>query len=164
TVFLDTNGNGQLDPGESSVVTDSTGHYSFTGLTPGTYTVAIVPPANFSRTLPASSATYSVTITTDGQAIAGDEFGVVLLLPDLATSSVSFNPSTSGPGDPVIFAWTATNRGEGPAAGSWQDAVYLSSTPTLGPDAILIGTAAHTGGLAANASYSGSLTVHLPVL
>ncbi len=42
TVFLDTNGNGLLDPGEPTTITDANGDYSFTNLPPGTANVAAV--------------------------------------------------------------------------------------------------------------------------
>lgn len=43
TIFLDTNNNGQLDVGEKSTLTSSSGDYAFTGLTtPSTYSVAEV--------------------------------------------------------------------------------------------------------------------------
>ncbi|WP_435005355.1 DUF4214 domain-containing protein [Tundrisphaera lichenicola] len=41
TVFLDTNGNGVLDLGEPSALTGAAGAYSFTGITPGTYTLSL---------------------------------------------------------------------------------------------------------------------------
>ena len=42
TVFLDTNGSGQLEPGDLTTITGSSGAYSFSGLTPGTtYTVGL---------------------------------------------------------------------------------------------------------------------------
>ena len=41
TVFLDTNGNGVLDTGEPSALTGADGDYSFTGITPGTYTLSL---------------------------------------------------------------------------------------------------------------------------
>jgi hypothetical protein len=45
TVYLDTNGNGALDRGEPTAVTDGGGNFSFTGLFPGTYRVRqVVPP------------------------------------------------------------------------------------------------------------------------
>ena len=44
TVFLDTNQNRQLDPGETATTADDEGRYEFSGLTPGEYTVSQVMP------------------------------------------------------------------------------------------------------------------------
>ena len=163
TVYLASNNSGTLDPGESYVLTDANGDYDFTGLAPGTYTVAIVPETGYHQTAPA--ATYTVTITTDGTAITGENFGEQLPLPDLTTSAVSFTPTGSANiGLPLTVNWTVTNQGNGIAAGSWTDAVYLSPTPALGAGAVLLATAPHNGGLAAGQAYSGSTTTALPPL
>jgi RHS repeat-associated protein len=159
TIFLDANKNGRLDPGEESVITDASGHYAFNDLPPGTYTVAAVPQSGYTQTTPSS---YTVTITADGQAVTGKDFGEVRLLPDLAASGVAFSPASAGPGQPVTVTWQVANSGRGAAAGSWVDAIYLSPTPTLGPDARLFTTVPHGGGLAAGQSYSGSTTLALP--
>jgi hypothetical protein len=47
TVFLDTNNNGKLDAGEKSMVTNSTGAFSFTNLAAGTYHVRRVFPSGY---------------------------------------------------------------------------------------------------------------------
>jgi subtilase family serine protease/protocatechuate 3,4-dioxygenase beta subunit len=60
TIYLDTNTNGQLDDGETSVITDANGNYSFTNLRPGTYTIAEVMQAGWRQTYPA------VDVTTTG--------------------------------------------------------------------------------------------------
>jgi hypothetical protein len=52
TVYLDTNGNGNLDPGELSTTTNAYGYYSFASLPPGTYHVHEVVPAGWSETYP----------------------------------------------------------------------------------------------------------------
>lgn len=52
TIFLDPNQNGKLDSGEISTETDSNGDYSFTDLTPGTYTVAEVLQEGWKQTYP----------------------------------------------------------------------------------------------------------------
>ena len=163
TVYLTTNDSGTLDPGESYVLTDATGHYDLTGLTPGSYTVSIVPETGYHQTAPA--ATYTVTITTDGTAITGENFGEQLPLPDLTTSTVSFTPTGSADvGRPLTVTWTVTNQGNGVGAGSWTDAVYLSPTPALSAAAVLLATAPHNGGLVAGQAYSGSATAALPPL
>ena len=51
TVYLDANGNGQLDPGEASTTTDASGDFQFV-VAPGSYSVRVVPPAGSSRRRP----------------------------------------------------------------------------------------------------------------
>ena len=53
TIYLDLNSNGMRDAGEPSIVTDENGNYWFTGLPPGTYTVAEVPQSGWEQTFPA---------------------------------------------------------------------------------------------------------------
>jgi RHS repeat-associated protein len=79
---------------------------------------------------------------------------------DLATSAVS-GPSTATVGQPAKVGWTVTAKGRS-VSGSWTDAVYLSPTGTVGPDSVLVGTTIHSGGLAANSSYNGSLSASIP--
>ena len=43
TVFLDLKGDGILAPGDPTAVTNYDGYYTFAGLAPGTYTVAVAP-------------------------------------------------------------------------------------------------------------------------
>ncbi|WP_197455632.1 beta-propeller fold lactonase family protein [Stieleria neptunia] len=45
-VYLDTNRNGRFDSGEPETLTDADGAYSFTGLTPGDYTVRVDQPVS----------------------------------------------------------------------------------------------------------------------
>jgi hypothetical protein len=59
-VYLDKNNNGHFDTGEKSLLTDASGNYSFTSLTPGTYYVREVTPAGYRRTT--SSSKYTVTL------------------------------------------------------------------------------------------------------
>ena len=160
TVYADTNGNGRLDPGEPVALTDASGHYALTGLTPGTYTVRVVPQAGYVQTTPAVAAT--VSITTDGTTAGVTNFGEYLPHPDLAAAAVAFTPAAAAPGDAVTVTWTVTNHGTAAAAGSWQDAVYLSPTPTLGPTARLVATAQHLGGLAVGGSYTGTAAFPVP--
>ncbi|MHC4928002.1 MAG: SdrD B-like domain-containing protein, partial [Planctomycetota bacterium] len=53
TIYLDLNENCQLDPNESSSVTDADGAYHFTGLDAGTYVVAEIADANCPQIYPA---------------------------------------------------------------------------------------------------------------
>jgi hypothetical protein len=73
TVYIDQNQNGKLDAGEPSTTTDQDGNYAFTGVVPGTYTVAEVPQPGWIQTAPATH-TYSVTVTS-GQVANGIDFG-----------------------------------------------------------------------------------------
>ena len=58
TVFIDKNDNGKLDTGETSVVTNSSGNYSFTKVAAGAYRVAVVVPSGY-RVTTGSSAYYN---------------------------------------------------------------------------------------------------------
>lgn len=64
-VYLDTNNNGHIDPGEPWMSTDANGSFSFTELLPGTYTVRVDPlHGGWKADSPSSG---SVTITSDGR-------------------------------------------------------------------------------------------------
>ncbi|GBF78819.1 S8 family serine peptidase [Aphanothece sacrum] len=52
TVYLDSNGNNQLDNGETSTQTDANGNYQFTNLRPGTYNVAQIVQEGWKQTYP----------------------------------------------------------------------------------------------------------------
>ena len=91
-VYNDLNGNGSLDSGEpglagwtvdledvsnhvlATAVTDSLGDYTFTGVAPGTYTVAEELQGGYTQTVPPSPGTYSVTVAA-GQTISDLNFG-----------------------------------------------------------------------------------------
>jgi hypothetical protein len=47
SVFLDLNGNGNIDPNEPLTTTDSSGKFNFTSLNPGMYTICEVTPPGF---------------------------------------------------------------------------------------------------------------------
>src|SRR5207245_8826487 len=55
-VYLDANGNGQLDAGETSLVSDANGNYKVLNVTPGSYTVRQVVPAGWLATATAAGA------------------------------------------------------------------------------------------------------------
>ncbi|NJO44636.1 MAG: S8 family serine peptidase [Oscillatoriales cyanobacterium RM2_1_1] len=64
TIYIDQNTNGQLDPGETSTVTDGDGNYSFT-LSEGTYTIAEVLETGWEQTAPAEG-TYTIELEAGG--------------------------------------------------------------------------------------------------
>ncbi|MCA9212653.1 MAG: proprotein convertase P-domain-containing protein, partial [Planctomycetales bacterium] len=82
TIYLDLNGNGQLDPNEPSTVTmeddpntpqNEQGMYWLDGIPPGTYIVTEVVPFGFDQIFPADGQPHTVTI--DGQTVEGVNFG-----------------------------------------------------------------------------------------
>ena len=75
TVYEDPNYNHKPDPGEQSVVTDASGHYTFTNLPANPQIIRIVLPSGAQQTLPANGAGIYVgkNIT---QSISGANFGV----------------------------------------------------------------------------------------
>jgi protocatechuate 3,4-dioxygenase beta subunit len=87
TIFLDTNTNGQLDPGETSVQTDTNGSYRFIDLRPGTYTVAEVPQSDWQPTFPGSTTSPSAHTTTlaPGQIVENLDFGSQQVVPSSAS-------------------------------------------------------------------------------
>src|SRR5205823_2071940 len=115
--FLDGNGNGRRDVGEPLVLTDASGRYALTGLTPGTYTVAVAPQPNYTRTLPASPAAYTVTIAADGTTVGGKDSGETIAFPDLAVQNVTVTPAAAGPGQSVTITWSVANQGNVAAGG-----------------------------------------------
>ena len=72
-VFVDTNGDGDLDPGEPNTRTNTSGMYSFTNLAPGTYRVREVLRDGWRQTAPATGV-YVVTVAS-GQSVTGMNFG-----------------------------------------------------------------------------------------
>ena len=77
-IYLDLNGNGSLDEGEPTAVTDAAGNYAFTGLASGTYIVAEVPKPGWRRTCPAEA--YTVELGP-GEEATGLDFGNAPVIP-----------------------------------------------------------------------------------
>jgi len=82
---------------------------------------------------------------------------------DLQLSQVTA-PTTAMPGQQLTVNWQVSNSGSTAANGSWQDSVYLSTTPAITSSSVLLGSVTHTGGLAASGSYITSLTAAVPAL
>jgi hypothetical protein len=72
--FLDFNNNGQFDPGDIRVATNSSGVYQFNSLPAGTYHISQVPPTGWTRTTPLSPRSYTITVIA-GQQVTGKNFG-----------------------------------------------------------------------------------------
>src|SRR5439155_10390536 len=83
--------------------------------------------------------------------------------PDLVVTRVQA-PAQNFSGLPMQVSWTVANNGTGPTVtGAWLDAVYMSTSSTLDGYAVLLGTFAHQGALAAGGSYTNTQTVKPPV-
>ncbi len=82
---------------------------------------------------------------------------------DLQVSNVSAQ-ATATAGQPITVTWQVTDQGPSNAPGNWQDSVYLSPTATITARSILLGAVPHMGGLAASASYNGTLAAAVPAL
>jgi len=82
---------------------------------------------------------------------------------DLAATSVTA-PTTATAGQAITVSWQATDQSSQAATGNWQDSVYVSAAPAITSSSILLGSAQHSGGLGAKASYDGSLTAALPAV
>ena len=164
TVYLDIGNLGHFVPGDPSTLTDASGNYSFSNLTPGTYTVAEVIPPGDTQTAPASPGTQTVTVNA-GQTTAGPSFGDQTLSADLTVQSINV-PTVIAPGQAATsISYTVVNQGGGAALGDLQDAVYLSTGTTIDASSTLLAVEAHAGGLAAGASYTASLgDVTIPAL
>ncbi|MEG4102503.1 SdrD B-like domain-containing protein, partial [Microcoleus sp. Pol17_C1] len=65
TIFLDQNNNGRLDNGELQTPTNSLGGYSFSNLSPATYTVQEIVPPGFTRVTPVQPVTVVANQTTN---------------------------------------------------------------------------------------------------
>ena len=62
-----------------------------------------------------------------------------LALPDLTVGTVTPSVTSAHFGDTITVGWTVANDGNAGATGPWTDAVYLSTTATLGSGAIFLG-------------------------
>ncbi len=91
TVYLDANGNGQLDAGETSTTTDSNGNYTFTGLAAGSYKVREVIPLSF-RQSTANPAT--ITLASNGKA-SKVNFGLTATTDGISNFTVLVNGTTT---------------------------------------------------------------------
>jgi subtilase family serine protease len=72
-------------------------------------------------------------------------------------------PNTLSTTLPAVLSWTVVNRGAGTNVDAWFDHVYLSRDQNIGSDDVLLFSQQRTGSLAANASYSATRSVNLPL-
>lgn len=97
-VFLDTDGDRQLDFGERIANTDANGNYSFTGLTPGTYNVVEALQHGWKQTSPVGPDAFE----------SNESFGSAK---QLASGSQWYALSSHASDDKDYYRWTAPSSG-----------------------------------------------------
>jgi RHS repeat-associated protein len=83
---------------------------------------------------------------------------------NLQVTSVTASPSPVQTGQDVTVNYTVQNSGNATTATSWVDSVFLSAGGAIDSSAILLGRVKHNGAVAANGSYTGSLTAAIPAI
>ena len=118
TIYLDADGNGQLDTGETSTTTAADGSYSFNGLAAGTYNVAEVQQPGWQQTSPVGTvpAIERVSVADDGT--QGNGTSMLLC-------------SISADGRYVAFSSAASNLVPGDTNGVDDIFVYDRQTDTI---------------------------------
>ena len=105
TIFLDEDGDGELDAGEQSTTTDAAGAYAFRFLMPATYTVAELLQPRWEQTHPAGGV--HVVGLGPGQQATSTDFGNVKS-PEI--HGVKFSDvdgdGIQDPGEPGLEGWT----------------------------------------------------------
>jgi hypothetical protein len=107
TAYLDTNGNGRLDGGEPSTLTDGDGRYSFHDLPPNTkQTVRVQLQEYYLKTSPQPTFSYTVAVGSEPFKIYdNNDFGVQPF--PTISGTVSVEPQTNG----VLGPFTSPQQG-----------------------------------------------------
>ncbi len=71
SVFADVDADGQLDPGEISTMTNASGSFTLTGLSGGTYQIAVATRGGYVATTATSQSVVAIT----GSVVSGTDFG-----------------------------------------------------------------------------------------
>ena len=99
TVFLDQNNDGVLNETERSVVTPLDGSYTFSGISPSTISVGVLPKAGWRATAPASRS-WTVTLRS-GQDLTGFHFGQHEVSDSILSGTVYADRNGNGLRDPA---------------------------------------------------------------
>ena len=144
-----TTGYGTLTPADNTLLTSHS--VTVTGLSPLTAYHFRVHSADACHEAISADGTFTTTAP---------------LLPNLVVTALTV-PTPVKPHDTVAVNWTVQNSGVGDTSTAWNDAVYLSSTPTLNvgaPGTTLLGTFPAPNGLPSGDSYSQSQNIQIPSL
>lgn len=175
TLFLDDNGNRQLDDGEVSTLTDADGVYIFSDLAPSTYAVTPVLPPSREQTFPLPSSALGIedfqlddgeyenlsVVSADGEDIfVFNQFEVQTGQKVLTSISVGLSPVSSnyqGLGNPKqLVIYQDNNGNDAPDS----DEQVLAITPNLvgteGFANVVIAPTAVTGTFFVGAFYEGT--------
>ena len=142
----------------ASTTTASDGSYVFTGVAPGSYTIADVLQAGYVQTAPASG--FLSIIASGGAQFSGENFGVFKAV-SLAVTGLTTSPSNGlMSGTNLVVEWSDHERtGTLPAAGSFTDLVTITNSTTgqVLASASVPYNATTLGNLAASASAPNTL-------
>lgn len=128
TIFLDSDGNGQLDEGEQSTETDSgeeLGWYWFYDLLPGNYRICEVTKPGWLQTYPTDPTCHEITLPEDGEEVEHN-FGNQFVNPDLFITKTNDATAEEGQGGDVTFTITVS------ATASAVMNVVVKDLPSLG--------------------------------
>ena len=95
--------------------------------------------------------------------IAISEASTLVSAADLTVTSVTASESSAQFGDTLTLTWTVQNIGNVSASATWRDRLYLSPTPAVTAQSIALPLDHHGGPLAADASYTNSAVITLPL-
>lgn len=113
TIFIDLNNNGAYDPGEPTVVTDSSGTYCFDELFPGTYTLLLLPnqlPAGYAFLLAAGTVTVGAGEDYTANFVTHQPVTISGLVWDDASGNGAREPAEQGLAGVTVFL-DADNNG-----------------------------------------------------
>ena len=111
TIFIDENGNGQLDNEEESTQTNQDGNYELGELTPGTYRVCEVGQSGWIQTHPLNSELnncYEVTVSS-GENIQGTDFGNQEIKLGFTLGKSNNKSDGASAGDTLTYTLNLTN-------------------------------------------------------
>ena len=115
-----------------------------------------------------------ISVNDDGQVCEGEDVYSNYIVsspiqinlspyPDLVVTSAS-KPTTAGAGDAILISYTVKNQGirEVYTGNTWKDKVYISNSPQLDDNAVLLYTFENSGPVAIGNTYSKSHACALP--
>lgn len=110
-VYIDANNDGKYDLGDTELIANGAGQYTFKNLAPGTYVVRSTTASGWTQTYPEHNLSWSVTLGS-GQAVTGINFGEYHGIISDAKASISgtffYDSNANGvwdSGEPISPYW-----------------------------------------------------------